>query len=466
MNLLGNKMILWAVKNRGLFFLIYLANLVVFILVILTGLFGTTNGAHNFAVVFVWIVWWFLLISMMVPFFARLWCGLCPIPVAGEWFQRRALLGVKEMKPPLLRWPDKLKNIWLSTFFFMGVAMFSIIFTTSALATGALMLALIIIAVAAHLLFEKRTFCKYICPVGGFLSLYSMVAPTEIRARTKEICKCHLGKECVKGSPAGYGCPWMNYPGGLDRNNYCGFCFECVKTCPYNNMTLKTRKAMSDLLVPHRKIDEAFKAIIMLNLALLYLFVLLGPNAWLKDWARIGAGIPNYLLYLSLFFGSSLALMPGAFYAVSALSKRLAAKKELTNRKVFTTYAYSLVPLGLGAWVAFSVPIMQVNWAYIVVVLNDPFGWGWNILGAVGNWLGIPYLAGIRETVEWTPFFTLSLPIIQIGLIVAGLYYGVKVTLGLSSEITPDRVRGFRSALPVAAFQTAMAVFFIWNFAG
>ena len=25
----------------------------------------------------------------------------------------------------------------------------------------------------------------------------------------------------------------------MDRNNYCGFCMECIKTCPHDNMTLR-----------------------------------------------------------------------------------------------------------------------------------------------------------------------------------------------------------------------------------
>ena len=56
----------------------------VFLLAILTGLFGTPAGSRNFGIVFVWIVWWALVILLMVPFAGRLWCTMCPIPAPGE----------------------------------------------------------------------------------------------------------------------------------------------------------------------------------------------------------------------------------------------------------------------------------------------------------------------------------------------------------------------------------------------
>ncbi len=44
-----------------------LVTLAVFVVVILTGLFGTPAGNHNFGIVYVWLVWWALLKLGFVP---------------------------------------------------------------------------------------------------------------------------------------------------------------------------------------------------------------------------------------------------------------------------------------------------------------------------------------------------------------------------------------------------------------
>ena len=63
------------------------------ILVILAGLMGSPVGNRNFAIVMVWIAWWGALMLIAVPFFGRLWCSVCPLPLPGEWLQRGAILG-------------------------------------------------------------------------------------------------------------------------------------------------------------------------------------------------------------------------------------------------------------------------------------------------------------------------------------------------------------------------------------
>jgi polyferredoxin len=98
----------------------------------LTGLFGTPAGAKNFSIIYIWIVWWAVLIIVLVPFFGRLWCTVCPIPGPGEWLQRRSV--IYKRFPKLMsfrrRWPRRFKNIWLQNFGFLGVALFSAIILT------------------------------------------------------------------------------------------------------------------------------------------------------------------------------------------------------------------------------------------------------------------------------------------------------------------------------------------------
>jgi hypothetical protein len=51
----------WALsnlRNRWPQFLLRAVTLAGFVFTILTGLFGSVVGSHNFAIIFVWIAWW------------------------------------------------------------------------------------------------------------------------------------------------------------------------------------------------------------------------------------------------------------------------------------------------------------------------------------------------------------------------------------------------------------------------
>ena len=140
--LTGRPVLKRLLRWRGLQPLLMLITLFGFVVVLLSGLFGTPVGSKNFAIIFTWIVWWALVIVLLVPLTGRLWCAMCPIPAPGEWLQRRGI--VTKRRSGLLslarKWPRKLDNIWLQNFAFLGVAIFSGVILTRPRATGAVLL--------------------------------------------------------------------------------------------------------------------------------------------------------------------------------------------------------------------------------------------------------------------------------------------------------------------------------------
>lgn len=224
-----------AVKSRGFQFWLVLPNLVLFYLFILAGLFGTPIGSHNIIIVFVWIMWWFLLIAVLVPLGGRVWCTMCPLPFFGDWVQRRALIrvrtgGVGGLRNKLFglnkRWPRRLSNIWLQNLGFLFLAIFSALLVTRPIVSVAVFASLIALAAILAYVYRMRSFCNYVCPISGFLSLYSMTSMMELRPVSDKECKQCKDKSCLRGSEAGWACAWNVYMGKLDRNNYCGLCME------------------------------------------------------------------------------------------------------------------------------------------------------------------------------------------------------------------------------------------------
>jgi 4Fe-4S binding domain len=442
LELSSNPIVKKMLTSRWLQWSLIAITLPVFLLAILAGLFGTPAGSRNFGIVFVWIVWWALLILLLLPFAGRLWCAICPIPAPGEWLQRRALVQPRErgrLYTLGLKWHRRLRNIWLQNATFLAVALFSVVILTTPMVSALVLTLFAIVALVTSLLFERRTFCRYLCPVGGFIGLYSQLAPIEVRVKDHAICATHQEKTCYVGSDAGYGCPWLVFPAALDKNTYCGLCTECLKTCPLDNVALYARPFGADLFTTQgRRLDEAYKAFIMLTCALAYSIVLIGPWSILRETAY-AVGSAGWWLYAVGFLAVNLAVVPGIFLACVLIGKRL-GRVAAPTRRLFIDYAYALVPLGLTAWAAFSISFVLTNWSYAWQVLSDPFGWGWNLFGTA-NWAWTPYLAGWQSM--------LQIPILLVGLIGA---IAVAFHTAREQRVSP------RVALPIAAFCTVFTL--------
>lgn len=448
------------VQTRSFQFLLILPNLAIFYLFIFTGLFGNPMGNQNITIIFIWILWWFLLIAFMVPLGSRLWCAMCPLPAVGEWLQRKAIIAYNPDKPRGLDkwWPKRFKNIWLQNFGFLLLALFSVLLVTRPLVTVLVVGGIGLLSTVLMLVYKRRAFCVYLCPVSGFQGLYAMVAPLELRSIEKGVCQAHKGKKgCMFGAKpgdenayGGYPCPWFEYIGTMERNNYCGLCMECMKTCQKDNIGLFLRPFASDIHI--KGYDEAWKAFIMTVLALVYSITLLGPYGVVKDWANVtwSGEVKGFLIYAVSVSAACLLIFPGIHLLFSYLSKVLARAREMPVKELFVAYSYVLVPLGLLAWIAFSLPLLMVNGSYILQVLSDPFGWGWDLFGT-GHF-------------PWTPFLPETVPYLQVLILLLGLVFSIRKGYEVARELFPERDQALRSLIPIAAYLWILTVGFLTFF--
>ena len=465
----------WVAKQRWFQFAVVLPNLVLFALFLAAGIFGTPVGNRNVIIVFVWILWWFLLISLLVPFASRVWCTVCPFPFFGEWFQRGALIGARSFDPRTvakdapgisigrnryfgknLKWPKALSNIWIQNIGFLTLCTFSALFLTRPIVSVIVLGSLFLIATVLHMLYRQRTFCSYVCPVSGFLSLFSMASTLEVRPRDTNVCTTCKEKACLAGSEKGWGCPWLLYPSKLERNNYCGLCMECVKTCTHDNMTVMVRPFCSDTAL--KGYDEAWKAFIMLALAAAYSMLYQGPWGLFKDWANISEKLNwrGFGLYAGILWSSSLILIP-LIFATAVQTGRILARttdepEQAKFKEVFLAFAYPLVPLGLLAWVTFSLPLVLVNGSYILMVASDPFGWGWNLFGTAN--------------IPWTPLVPHWSPYIQVPLLLTGLFFALNSGKTHARRLFGDSIAAVKAFAPTATVLTGFVLFFLWLYVG
>ena len=444
----------WLFKQRWFPMIIILINMLLFMVILLSGVIGGfSSGNYSFGIMFVWILWWVVLMMLLVPVMSRSWCLMCPLPSFGEWLQRMRIFGVNNKLGGLnLKWPKGLSNMWVMNFLFLFTTFFSGFFTVKPLATFYLLGGIILLGIILSLVFEKRSFCLYVCPVSGFQGLYSNMGMMEIRAKDPAICEKHRKKTCVTGNKNGYGCPWLLQPHSFKRNTYCGMCMECFKTCPFDNMAFNVRPPGTDLLVnKNRGLDEAWKSFIMLAIAVMFYVAMMGPWGTLKNWVR-GESLSGWLKFISVHTAFALVVIPGIFFVFSYLSKLFSGQKEIKLKTVFINLSYCLIPMGLAAWIAFSFGFLLPNGSYILHILSDPFALGWNLFGTAG--------------IPWTPVATAWLVPLQFITVFGGFIISADFGFKLCKQTYGDTAAAKRGFIPLLTLLTLVGIAFGWLYGG
>jgi ferredoxin len=113
----------------------------------------------------------------------------------------------------------------------------------SPVATGLLLLTITVGAVVFGVLFPRRTWCRHVCPLGGFSGVCATSAFLEIRP-TPDICaaKCK-GHACYTGGgqQGRPGCPMFQHVMFVETNQHCVLCLDCVRNCPNGSPRLNLR---------------------------------------------------------------------------------------------------------------------------------------------------------------------------------------------------------------------------------
>lgn len=457
---------------RGVHFFIILPNLLIFMIVLTTGFFGNPIGAFNFSIAVVWILW-FAAVEFMILFASRFWCSLCPLPAFGEWLARRRLFSVHEPR----KWfslgkpfPKSLSNMWIPALGFLGISLVVPWLVTRPVVTGILFLLLISLGLVLHLVYTERYFCRHVCPASGYIGHHSTASIFAVRSRDKSVCDKCVVKGCVRGTSQGYGCPWKLYPGGNDWNAYCGLDFECLKSCPLDNMTLKLRMIAKDIVTKVRtSTDEAWMGFIRFSLVVVYMLVFFGPYFWIKDWGNMsipfGAnlftinlltptleGFRNWLGWAVIVTSISLIIFPAIFFAFSWLAKKIVGDKKNSAKQVFLAFSNALTPYALLLWIAFAITLVTINWAYPIRAFSDPLGWGWNIFGT--------------GTVTWQPIAPDWLPYIQAPITFLGLMLAIESTHKIALNLFEEHRKAIRATIVMAVLYTLAALLFVWIIAG
>jgi polyferredoxin len=411
--------------------------LLIFAFIVLAGLFGE-QATSNPAILLTWILWW---PAVIFTFFlvGRIWCTICPFGYLGDVAQKVATWGKKA--------PRILKNMWWRLALFLALTWITTLLALDKVprSTAYLALALTSGAVVLAVLYEKRVFCRYVCPVGGIFGLYSMTAPVHLSVKDKHICQTECtGKDCHVA------CGWFQFPAAMERGAECNLCLDCVRACPHDNLALNTQPFAADLVQfqPHRKsLDEAATVAAILGVSLLQTAVML--NAWQSWQAELAAALhvpPGPILYTLVFLVFGLAIPLLLVGAISYFGARSGPGRS-TVSGALRTYAYAFLPLGLGLHAAHNFHHLfgegGALWQGLQVAFARYTGWG---------------TAAVANLEPAAPMNPNALYFLQWLALVGGLYLAYRVSTRLVARSVWERTRSFRVVLPILLFAVAYTV--------
>ncbi|MCX9010949.1 MAG: 4Fe-4S binding protein [Candidatus Methanoperedens sp.] len=433
-------------KNRKTQFLFQLPAALFLAIVVVAGFFGTQNSNMNLATISIWVIWWSLLI-ISLALFGRVWCLMCPFGAAADWVQRRAFYKkVKDTFSLNRKWPAKFKNLSLAAIFFLVItwADFQFNLVNSPLNTAYFIVVLLALIVIVSIIFERRSFCRYVCPLTGLVGLYSMFAPFELRAKQKEICKTCKEKYCISGNEKGYACPVFEYPGTMEKSTHCILCTECAKTCHNNNISFNLRSFAGEFLTLSKtRMDEAVFILILLGVTVFQTLIMIRPWAGLTADLMIYTGAGYDFVRFILFIAA--AASPVLIYSAAiGISKLL--NQKITFKDFFTGYAYSIIPLELMIHLSHNLRHLLEEGTGIIPVISDPFGFGWNLFGSSG-YAPAPLLNNN------------NILLIQWLLMLIGLGFSISVGRGISRRMFRENESAY---IPVLMFVFIFFVFNLW----
>ncbi len=379
------------IKSRAFQFLLILPNQIIFWIVITAGLFGVAAPTRNFSTVITWYIWFCAVFLLMVGI-GRAWCAMCPFGGFAEWIQRRTFWRRNPTSMTLgRRWSQKLSRYGLlpSVLLFIILTYFEEYFNIAGPGvpryTSYLVLSVITIALISFLVLERRSFCRYLCPLSALIGTVGATGMvTGFRTRNRSVCLECKTKDCMRGSEKGYPCPWFEWPGSATSNLMCGLCSECFKSCPSDNIGLYVQKPLTSVIRPlRRRWDVAVAVILLMGLVVFQQLNALPVYATVDNWLNAVTHYPGYPNPIDYII--AIATVAGIVVGYVLLIKKGFADHEKehdsTLSQWLTPVGYGLIPLVAADYLARQLPRFFDHMLRIVPALSDPFDVGWNLFG-------------------------------------------------------------------------------------
>ncbi|MCX5872817.1 MAG: sigma 54-interacting transcriptional regulator [Deltaproteobacteria bacterium] len=314
-----------------------------FFLILLFLFLGPSDPMNNPAALISWALGWPILIVGSL-LWARFWCSLCPIGVIANLAKR-----IVSLEKPF---PAFLKRH--SDFLIAGAVLFIIWFETasnirnSPMQLGLLLLAMLLSAILVSIVYERQSWCLYLCGLGGMVGVLSKTSFLELRANGNVCISQCSSNECYLGTDESVGCQFGHAGPRLRSNRVCKVCGQCVKNCPHGAISLNLRPPGEEIWqLSQRHAGTAFLVLGMIG----GLFSEMVSK--MPAYKTLSSSVPlSPVVFFSLVFFSIIISLNLMTLASAQISRRALGD---TLRQNYARFGLALLPVTLACFTAFHV---------------------------------------------------------------------------------------------------------------
>ena len=330
-------------------------------LVFFIGLFVLFLGPHddpqgNIGLVLSWSIGWPLMLFSFF-FLGRIWCSVCSLSLPGNLLQ--LIVKPQHSVPKLI----KDYSGWIMALFCIIVFWIELVWDAyqDTTLTGFIILGIILGSFLFSILFKRRAWCRYVCPLGALNAIFAMPSTIEVRANRHLCVNTCQSRLCYQGDNENEGCPMFRHPFLIDNNRDCTLCGNCVKSCPHDSIQVNLRIAPLELWnIQTPRMADSF---LVVALAAIY-FPLLRHREFL---AFAGGYRMEHLAGSLMLFG-----LVGLFVGIYSLFSWQQARMSRSRfRKIFAATGYGYIPLVLGGFLAVYFEMFMAGaWRVVPLVLS------------------------------------------------------------------------------------------------
>jgi len=311
---------------------------IVFFAGLLALFFGPQDDPEkNIGLVLSWSIGWPLMLFSFF-FLGRIWCSVCSLSLPGNLMQM--IVKPKHSVPQFI----KDYSSWIMAGFCIIVFWIELVWDAyqDTKLTGFIILGIILGSFLFSILYKKRAWCRYICPLGALNAIFAMPSTLELRANRHLCVNTCQSRLCYQGDNEHEGCPMSRHPFLVDNNRDCTLCGNCIKNCPHDSIQVNLRIAPLELW--HIQSPRVADSFLVVALSAIF-FPLLLHQEFLTIFSQYS--MPHLAGTLMLF--GLIGLFVGIYSLFSWQQARM-SKTSFTH--IFAATGYGYIPLVLGGFLA------------------------------------------------------------------------------------------------------------------
>ena len=426
------------------------AMLLLALAVIIDGFRGPAGASSNLAGVLPWTFGRSLAVLALLAA-GNAFCFACPFLLP------RTL--VRQLGLARLEWPRWLRTKWLAVAllgsFFWAYEVFDL--WNRPQATALLVMAYFVIVAGVDAVFRGASFCKYICPIGQFNFVTSLVSPLEVQVRTPDVCATCRTHDCLRGNATQKGCELELYLPRKAGNLDCSFCLDCVRACPHDNIgllavapaaELRRDPVRSSLGRLSQRRDIAALALVIVFSAFTGAAAMTVPVAeWIAS-ASFGDRPWSRSVVVTLLFAVTTVLLPVLGLTLAAGAGRRWSGAPVSVRDLSCRLALALIPLGAAMWAA--------HLLFHLLTAASALGPVWQRVAPGGLSLGL----GLGLDLSLRPETVLSLQTLLLG---GGLLLSLYTGWRIACDCLRRSSHSLRLMLPWALLTSLLYGFGLWS---